>query len=103
MPKIYLKLRSISGSLVMMQKDWANIMVPGTWQMQGYDHLTFRNIPLEFAPYDPPRVPHSINPVGSYLRSFFMPSTWKDRRVFLHFRRCKIMLFRLGKRSLCWL
>ena len=66
-------------------REWDNIKVPGTWQMQGFDHLTYRNIPLEFSPYDPPRVPHSLNPVGSYLRNFFLPATWKGRRVFLHF------------------
>jgi len=33
---------------------WNEIPVPSVWQKEGYDHLMYRNIPMEFNPYDPP-------------------------------------------------
>lgn len=64
---------------------WEDIEVPGTWQMQGYGHPLYRNIPLEFSPYDPPNVPLDFNPVGSYIKTFKVPDDWDGRRVFMHF------------------
>ena len=34
---------------------------------------------------NPPFIQHDWNPVGSYKRSFKIPSDWKDKEVFLHF------------------
>jgi beta-galactosidase len=34
---------------------------------------------------NPPFIDHSDNPVGSYKRSFILPSGWKDKEVFLTF------------------
>lgn len=64
---------------------WDTIEVPGVWQQQGYGHPIYRNVPMPFSPYDPPRVPDDINPVGSYVRRFTVPDEWSDRRTFLHF------------------
>jgi beta-galactosidase len=33
----------------------------------------------------PPAIPHDWNPVGSYKRTFEIPSGWNDKEVFLHF------------------
>lgn len=64
---------------------WNNISVPSNWQMQGYDHQMYRNVPMEFQPYNPPYVPHDINPTGLYRRQFDAPRNWDGRKVFLHF------------------
>jgi beta-galactosidase len=71
-----------------------DIEVPGTWQMQGYGYKVYRNIPLEFGPYNPPRVPDHLNPTGIYIRDFFIPESWDNREIFIHFE---------GVKSACWL
>jgi len=68
--------------------DWDDIEVPSDWQMQGFGHPMFRNIEHPF-PSTPPTVPADYNPVGSYLRSFDLPTTWAGRRVFLYFEGVK--------------
>jgi beta-galactosidase len=67
---------------------WDDIEVPSSWQMQGFGHPMFRNIAHPY-PSDPPRVPASYNPVGSYRRSFDLPPGWEGRQVFLHFEGVK--------------
>jgi beta-galactosidase len=69
--------------------NWPDINVPGTWQMQGWGHNVYRNIPMEFGPYDPPYVPDFINPTGSYIKTFTLPANWQDRNIFLHFEGVK--------------
>ncbi|TVR72630.1 MAG: DUF4981 domain-containing protein [Marinilabiliales bacterium] len=69
--------------------EWDEITVPGTWQMQGYGYSLYRNVPLEFSPYDPPNVPMDFNPTGSYYRTFEVPEHWDGRRVLIHFEGVK--------------
>lgn len=82
-------------------RDWKEIQVPSNWQMKGYDIPVYANITYPFWTYEdvfnskgtgsyhykkaPPAIPHDWNPVGSYKRSFTIPSDWKNKEVFLHF------------------
>ena len=65
-------------------RDWKEIDVPSNWQMKGYDVPIYVNIPYPYK-MNPPYIQHDWNPVGSYKRSFKIPSDWKDKEVFLHF------------------
>jgi len=65
-------------------RDWKEIEVPSNWQMKGYDVPIYVNITYPYKK-NPPFIEHSFNPVGSYKRSFNIPSDWKEKEVFLHF------------------
>ncbi|MGE5432311.1 MAG: glycoside hydrolase family 2 TIM barrel-domain containing protein [Syntrophomonadaceae bacterium] len=72
---------------------WNEINVPSVWQMQGYDHLVYRNVPMEFYPYNPPKVPDDINPAGCYRKVFEIPLSWQGRRTFIHFYGVQSAMF----------
>jgi beta-galactosidase len=65
-------------------RDWKDIEVPSNWQMKGYDVPLYVNIGYPFKK-NPPYIHHEWNPVGSYKRSFKVPSDWKNKEVFLQF------------------
>ena len=65
-------------------RDWKSIEVPSNWQMKGYDVPIYVNINYPYK-MNPPFIEHDWNPVGSYKRSFKIPSGWKDKEVFLNF------------------
>lgn len=66
-------------------RDWDNIQVPSNWQLLGYDDPPiYSNIPYPFPP-DPPKIPHEMNTVGSYKRTFKIPAGWSGKEIFLHF------------------
>ncbi|PHN03464.1 glycoside hydrolase family 2 TIM barrel-domain containing protein [Flavilitoribacter nigricans] len=63
---------------------WKEIPVPANWQMHGYGVPVYTNITYPF-PKDPPHIPHDFNPVGSYVRTFHLPTAWTGKRIVLHF------------------
>ena len=61
-------------------KDWADIKVPGTWQMQGYGNPHYRNIglPPGIDEKHPPRIDPQQNSAGRYRKTFTLPEDWQD-------------------------
>jgi beta-galactosidase len=88
-------------------RKWNEIDVPSNWQLKGYDVPVYTNIPFPFVLYReiygvrntknfeqgpersgkivPPFVTHDWNPVGSYKRTFTIPTDWKNKEIFLNF------------------
>jgi beta-galactosidase len=64
---------------------WDPIVVPGNWQLQGYDIPYYTDVQLPFPPDDVPNVPADDNPTGCYRRTFSLPADWAGRQVFLTF------------------
>ena len=63
---------------------WANITVPGNWQLQGFDDIPiYTNVAYPFEPKSP-FVPRE-NPTGCYRHTFSLDSTWLGRNIYLLF------------------
>lgn len=63
---------------------WPTLPVPACWELNGYGIPIYTNIRYPF-PADPPRIPHTYNPVGSYRTRFSVPPVWKGRRTLVRF------------------
>jgi len=75
--------------------DWADITVPGDWQLQGFGVPYYANITYPFEA-NFPQAPQDYNPVGSYVRHVQIPGAWQDKRIFLQFGGVKTAFY-------CWL
>jgi len=64
---------------------WDDIPVPSNWEVEGYGIPIYVNIRYPWDPTDPPNIPDDNNPVGSYKKTFEVPSDWDGREIFLHF------------------
>lgn len=67
---------------------WGEMPVPGVWELNGYGDPIYVNVGYAWRghfPNNPPVVPDTMNHVGTYRRSFTIPSDWKDKDVFAHF------------------
>lgn len=62
---------------------WAQIEVPGHWQMQGYGSPAYTNVRYPF-PVDPPFVPDE-NPTGEYRYQFELPTDWPGGQSVIRF------------------
>ncbi|MGN1213331.1 MAG: sugar-binding domain-containing protein, partial [Bacteroidaceae bacterium] len=76
-------------------KEWKEIPVPSSWEMQGYGTPIYtnavyphKNQPPFIRPVEGWTIEKENNPVGSYLRTFFVDESWSDKEVFLHFDGC---------------
>jgi len=68
---------------------WGDILVPGHIQMQGYGKPQYVNT---MYPWDgiehlrPPEISKENNPVGSYVKYFFLPENMKNKQVYISFQ-----------------
>jgi len=65
-------------------RNWKNIQVPGSWELQGFDAPIYTDVSYPFPP-NPPFVPTDYNPVGAYIREFTVPADWDGMDIFLDF------------------
>ena len=63
---------------------WADIKVPGNWELQGFGYPFYVGSGYGFKK-NPPLIPADNSPVGSYKRTFKVLEAWKGRQVVLHF------------------
>ena len=63
---------------------WDEIPVPSNWEREGYGYPIYINVPYPFE-IDEPNVPTEDNPVGSYVRDFELPESWREQEVYLQF------------------
>ncbi|MEG1643456.1 MAG: glycoside hydrolase family 2 TIM barrel-domain containing protein, partial [Bacteroidales bacterium] len=72
---------------------WSNLPVPSNWEMHGHGTPIYCNVPYPFDA-NPPYIGctnpsytsyNEPNPVGSYRRTFNLPTGWRDKQLFLHF------------------
>ena len=64
--------------------DWNTIEVPSNWELQGYGVPHYVNIDYVF-PANQPHIPHDYNPVGSYIKTVKLPTSWRNKQVYIHF------------------
>lgn len=64
--------------------NWSQILVPGSWELQGFDAPIYTDVSYPFPP-NPPYVPQNYNPVGDYVRDFTVPEGWQGDDIFLDF------------------
>ncbi|MBD2871604.1 glycoside hydrolase family 2 TIM barrel-domain containing protein [Paenibacillus arenilitoris] len=68
---------------------WNDITVPGHIQLQGYDRPQYVNTMYPWDGHEelrPPQVSEDHNPVGSYVKAFFVPESMKGKPVYISFQ-----------------
>ena len=69
-------------------KGWANMKVPGVWELNGYGDPIYVNVGYAWRNQfqnNPPLVPTIDNHVGSYRKEIILPADWKGKEIFAHF------------------
>ncbi|MEG2441400.1 MAG: glycoside hydrolase family 2 TIM barrel-domain containing protein [Acetivibrio sp.] len=70
-------------------KSWEDIKVPANMQMEGYDVPQYANTQYPWDGWEdivPGEIPTTFNPVGSYVKYFYIPTNWKEEPVFISFQ-----------------
>ena len=68
--------------------NWDSIIVPGSWQMQGYDQPQYCNVRYPWEGSEdicPPNSPTKHNPVGCYLKKIHINAAALKKRIVLCF------------------
>ena len=70
--------------------EWADIQVPGNWEVQGFGTAIYTNHGYEFKPRNPqpPTLPEAT-PVGVYRRDIDIPAEWMERDIYLQIAGAK--------------
>ncbi len=66
---------------------WANFMVPGLFEINGYGDRTYKNAGYAWCTTfknNPPFIGETNNYTGSYRRTFELPADWNGDDVFFH-------------------
>ncbi|SEK76127.1 beta-galactosidase [Colwellia chukchiensis] len=71
--------------------NWQQIPVPGNWETEGFGYPIYLDERFPFTTTWPD-APKDYNPVGSYRKPFTLPSSWKNKQVFLHVGAAKSSL-----------
>ncbi|MFV0377726.1 MAG: glycoside hydrolase family 2 TIM barrel-domain containing protein [Mangrovibacterium sp.] len=69
-------------------KGWADMSVPGMWELNGYGDPQYVNMGYGWRHQyknNPPVVPEENNHVGSYRREIELPADWNGKQIFAHF------------------
>ncbi|KAJ4002041.1 glycosyl hydrolases family 2, TIM barrel domain-containing protein [Lentinula boryana] len=68
---------------------WANIAVPGMWQLQGFGRPQYTNTVFPFSVSvksdGTPSIPYEGNHTGCYVRRFMVPTEWREDKIRLRF------------------
>lgn len=75
---------------------WADITVPGVWQLQGhgtpYYYATSYPQAIGTSAAKIPQISHRLQEIGVYRRGFSLPAAFEGYRLFLHFGAAKSAL-----------
>ncbi|KAH7394605.1 glycosyl hydrolases family 2, TIM barrel domain-containing protein [Pyrenochaeta sp. MPI-SDFR-AT-0127] len=64
--------------------NWADIRVPGHWQLQGWGKPHYSNVNFTI-PVQPPEVPFQGNQTGVYVKEFIVPANFANQQLRLRF------------------
>lgn len=70
-------------------QNWIDFQVPANWELNGYGMPIYVNVPNEFDNSNFPKVPDTMNSVGSYRKQFEIPIEWENSNVFINFGAVK--------------
>jgi beta-galactosidase len=74
-------------------QSWIDFQVPANWELNGYGMPIYVNVPNEFDNSNFPRVPDTMNSVGSYRKQFTIPYEWENHNIFINFGAVKSCLY----------